>query len=149
MSCFTFDGLTAPVPADTCLGFPMYTESDAISGCAAEGKHLAIPRNLDELSVMITASGAPMSCLYYWIGCRDDMGGSYHCIDGTPIMSQVQGVFDEFNDFHQPLGLFNFVVGYVASVDTDLNRVAICEYPTGNIESLSYSCFHSFLNVVR
>ena len=82
-----------------------------------------------------------MSCIYYWIGCSDDMGGSYHCIDSTPIMSQVEGFID---DFYQPLGLFYFLVAeYVVSVDTDLNRVAICEYPTGNLQSYSYICCHS------
>ena len=143
MSCFTFDGLQSPVPADHCgSSFPMYSESEAISGCAAEGKHLAIPRNLDELSIIRTASGGPMQCLFYWIGCRDDIGGSYHCIDGTPIMSEVPGVSGEFNDFYQPLGVFR-LLGDIVSVDTELHRVAICEYPTGNIQRLCYICCHS------
>ena len=72
VSCFTFDGLTSPVPpADTCgSSFPMYNESVAISGCSAQGKHLAIPRNLNELNLMVTASGAPTNVLFTGLAVR-------------------------------------------------------------------------------
>ena len=133
VSCFTFDGLTSPVPpADTCdSSFPRYNESVAISGCSAQGKHLAIPRNLDELSLMVTASGAPTQCSVYWTGCKDNVGGSYHCFDGSPIISEVS--VGSFVEFYRPLGLIKYqeMEYRFTIVKAYPNRVAICEYPKG------------------
>ena len=99
MSCFTFDALTSPVTESTCSGVPTYNVSEAISGCSADGKHLAIPRNLDEMDTMIPAIGS--ICPFYWIGCSDDIGGSYQCIDDTPIMSDGDTIY-----------IFNFTLNW-------------------------------------
>ena len=128
VSCFAFDHLTSPVTEGTCggYGYPSYNVSQAISGCSAEGKHLAIPRNLDEMDTMVSVMGS--ICNRYWIGCSDDIGGSYHYIDGTPIPN-MDGYPIFIFRFYKKLALHLSLL--LEDLTGSIDKVAICESPLG------------------